>query len=602
MVPGLDVEYLGRHAEATSAKRGIIMPREDTSVGNAAFTHLFELNVAAVVVGSLSLISTIVAVAWFLRMRRGFRHEYVAKLLPMPFLEDFCSFFANETSYSLILLLILSDMLKTLWLVLLPVVELVHGRIPSNSTFCQVSGFFLSAGIEACDMAVLLMAVHTGLYIFKGRGGLYPYRFSAYAIVATGSLMLTSLAFLNNPGFVNSGPYCYLPARPDWTNRALSWIPRYVVCVVILCTYTCIYVYVRWIMNKVEEPARVRKPDEQLFSRTQQTPRRGSVPPTPPIAYHGLIPPTPPCDLTLTDYGWNRNPRYTKGARHGQTNNLRKASLVQLGGKELLPSPVLLATSHFDCDERTLFLAKNQLKECSGNETCITGSKDEDQSMPTVSRPTTAQHTVWCTCMVCSGSSPPQIQSQLNIELRLQDDACEVESLPSLVLSPTTLNETGMPRSRLKVRRQLGQLFIYPVVYILGWIMPFVGHMMEADKSGKPFYVIIAGLISICIQGFADSLVFLLLEKPWRHGRQPGSICRLVPLRRYSTVKGATTRVGRTREEMLVDGRIARRRREREQIERRRERLGSDSHKREWWDVTLAGIDETTDEDLKSDF
>lgn len=495
-------------------------------------------------------------------------------------------------------------MLKTLWLVLLPIVELVHGRIPSNSTFCQISGFFLSAGIEACDMAVLLMAVHTGLYICKGRGGLYPYRLSAYAIVATGSLMLTSLAFLNNPGFVNSGPYCYLPARPDWTNRALSWIPRYVVCVFIMCTYTCIYVYVRWIMNKVGEPARPRKPDEQLFSGTQQTPRRGSLPPTPPIAYHGLIPPTPPSDLTPVHYGWNRSTRYTKGARYGQTNNDRKSSSspIQMGGKQLLPSPVLLATSHSDCDDRTLFLAKNQIKECSRKEHCSTGFKDEDQSTPTVSRLTTAHHNIWCACSICSGTSTPQVQSPRNIELRLQDDTCEAESMPSLVLSPTTLNETGMPRSRHKVHRQLGQLFIYPVVYILGWIMPFVGHMMEAEKTGRPFSVIIAGLISICIQGFVDSLVFLLLEKPWRHGRQEGSICRLVPLRRYSTVKGATTRVGRTREEMLVDGRIARIRRNREQIERRRERLGLDSDKREWWDVTLAGIDETGDEDLKSDF
>lgn len=84
MVPVLNVEYPVRHEEETSAKRGLIIPRlEDTSVGNAAFAHLFELNVAAVAVGTLSLISTIVAVAWFLRMRRGFRHEYVANMLPM---------------------------------------------------------------------------------------------------------------------------------------------------------------------------------------------------------------------------------------------------------------------------------------------------------------------------------------------------------------------------------------------------------------------------------------------------------------------------------------------------------------------------------------
>lgn len=53
---------------------------------------------------------------------------------------------------SLIMLLIQSDMFKALWYMLYPIVVFTHGPVPSNSTFCQVNGFFLALGIEASGM------------------------------------------------------------------------------------------------------------------------------------------------------------------------------------------------------------------------------------------------------------------------------------------------------------------------------------------------------------------------------------------------------------------------------------------------------------------
>jgi len=54
--------------------------------------------------------------------------------------------------YSLIMLLIQSDMFKALWFMLYPIVTFLHGPIPSNSKFCQVNGFFISLGIEASGL------------------------------------------------------------------------------------------------------------------------------------------------------------------------------------------------------------------------------------------------------------------------------------------------------------------------------------------------------------------------------------------------------------------------------------------------------------------
>ncbi|KAG8426723.1 coupled receptor [Metarhizium acridum] len=564
MVSGRDVKHPVRHG-GIAANAGPTIPSLGyTSTGNLTSEHLLELHVAAVVVGFTSLLATLVAVVFFIQMRRNFRHD-------------------------LILLLILSDMLATLWLVLLPAIELARGRIPSNSTICQISGFFLSVGIEACDLTVLLIAVHTALYIFRGRSGLYPYRFPAYTLVATGSLMLTSLAFINNPGFVNSGAYCYFPARPTWTLRFLSWVPRYVVWAVMVFIYTCIYIYVRWTMIKVDEPNKRRKVDEPFFSRLQQLPRRGSVPSTPPIAYHGLIPPTPPCDNKQPDYGWNR------GARYGQHGKSRKGSLIGSGGGQSLPKPAVSATSQTDCEERTLIVTKDPFKDYPPSVHHRNGSKEEATALSPANYPAPAQHTIGCSCMVCIGADKPHVPPPLNIELRLQGGSGEAELLPSLVLSPTTLSETGMPSSRHKIRRQLRRKFIYPVIYILGWMVPLAAHVSQADRTGRPFPLVLAGLMSICIQGLVASVVFLMLEKPWRHRKRPG--CFMSP-RKCSTMKNSSARVGRTREEMHVEGRLAKTRRDREEEDQRRQPQRSETHKREWWDATLAGIDESGDEYL----
>ncbi|KAG7150608.1 G protein-coupled receptor GPR1 like [Verticillium longisporum] len=113
---------------------------------------------------SLFTLSLIVLVTyWFFRMRRSFRHD-------------------------LIMLLIVSDGLEALFFMIFPIVDFAMGPIQSESVFCQMSGFFLAVGIEASDIAVALIAIHTALYIFKprqlnGQSGLYPYRRTAYAVL-----------------------------------------------------------------------------------------------------------------------------------------------------------------------------------------------------------------------------------------------------------------------------------------------------------------------------------------------------------------------------------------------------------------------------------
>ncbi|GAO17960.1 hypothetical protein UVI_02056290 [Ustilaginoidea virens] len=398
--------------------------------------------------------------------------------------------------------------------------ELAHGNVSSTSTICQISGFFLSVGIEACDLAVLLMAAHTALYILRGRSGLYPYRYLAYILVAAVSLMLASLAFINQPAFFNSGPYCYLPHQPGWTSRALSWIPRYVIIAAIMLTYTFIYVYVTCVLKNFEKGDGMNGANGARPTHEHSASDQTWVPPTPPIVYHGLLPPTPSSDGVFKAYAWKKNPQLSEAVltqSKGNAQSTLKPRQENEGAKQLhMPKPQVV--------ERTSFPANQEPGQSAGGD-----------------------------------------------------------------------QVTGMPGVRQKIRRQLGHLFLYPLVYVAGWLIPFISHVMGGHESAKPFGLVLAGLTSLCIQGMADSLVFLLLEKPWRFWNKGGSGCRLFDWCKQPAIKGNKSKVGRTREEMLIAGTMARQRRQREAEEGRVDRTSSVSRGREWWDVVFAGIDDCSD-------
>jgi G protein-coupled receptor GPR1 len=83
---------------------------------------------------------------------------------------------------------------------------------------------------------------------------------------------------------------------------------------------------------------------------------------------------------------------------------------------------------------------------------------------------------------------------------------------------------TAVQRRRQTILRQLRLLFIYPVVYMLMWVMPFVAHAMSYSDyyAQHPIYAIrILNIVAQCSMGFVDIAVFCWREKPWRH--IPGS-------------------------------------------------------------------------------
>lgn len=155
--------------------------------------------------------------------------------------------------------------------------------------------------------------------------------------------------------------------------------------------------------------------------------------------------------------------------------------------------------------------------------------------------------------------------------------------------------DAEMVRTRDKIRRQLRFLFIYPLVYMGMWVVPFVSHVLQYDDkfaTHSPFALSAISTVFICSQAAVDCWLFSTREKPWKH--IPGSDGTFWgSLKFWTGWKGVSKRrvvrgPGKTRDEMLREARAAHRRREMEvsQLEAghgsRPESVAR--RDREWWE------------------
>lgn len=558
---------------------------------------------------------------------------------------------------SLIILLIQSDTLKSIVFIILPIIEIARGPVASGGATCQISGFFLTVGFEACDIAVLLLALHTALYIFRGRGGLYPYRHGAFAVFLAVPLLLASLAFINKPAFTNSGRYCHLPSKPRWASLALSWIPRYLILVTICVTYVSTYVYVQILMNRFGAACGGDRPPASL---------------TPPIADHGLLPPTPPPveGSTPPAESGDESPAASMAA-DGHTMAHRGRSGDHDDQRALVQGPLVDAS----CTKETTRPDADPSHPVYQQERCALSNLEmatpASRQMVAKTAPPGARLTLsepparyaqsksgWPWTQLASRTSPrnswnrPLLATAPAQISRPPMETCSPTPTPPSRLRTVFRRGTGSPDStarvgcqrvatlgtppgmtkmRDKIRRQLGQLFIYPAVYIVVWLIPFVSQTADSASLNRPsFGLAVASLASLCVQGVADALVFSLLEKPWRYPRRvtsdhgvllwwwsiggggrgrgqgagrSGSSSFMPCWPVLSTVDGhPSSGAGRTRDEMLMDSRAARLRRDDELAERRmlrRTEPGSaETRPREWWDVHLGNLDSWDNDDV----
>ncbi|KAF4973913.1 hypothetical protein FZEAL_9139 [Fusarium zealandicum] len=550
----------------------------------------YALHVATLAVSSISILATILTSFWFFRMRRSFRHD-------------------------LIMLLIYSDMFKGFWLLLFPAVELVAGKIETEQTFCQVSGFFLSLSIEASDVAVALITIHTALYIFRGEQGLYPFRRIAYAVAAVIPVLLASLTFISSPGYINTGQFCYLPFNPMWKRLALTWFPRYLAFTIILFLCIAIYVYVRVLVSRFESGSDDSKNTlsrmsniESLDPPLQPT---ATVPPTPPIACHGLIPSGRSSrrnSLSLPEERFRRlslttlsNPNMDAPTM-SHPSKLHSARFARRGsaqmwsaqfGTDLTTPPY----SHSTREPDSYFRISMGTTRC-GEEDAVGPLEIQTQTelvqavqAPEATTPTYTTDSAGDLFHKPSDEStapPSRTPSLPNIFSMLRRQPNNAQGSESAVaLSQGDFNTPGTVKTREKIVRQLRLLFIYPLVYVAIWILPFIVQLTGYGK-GAPYGMRLASIIFLSLHGLADAVVFSLKEEPWKHGRSFN--VQSLKFWRRKAQSDVGPRVGRTRDEMMLDGRQARTRRDRELVDKKLERrvgpAAQESRRAtpEWWD------------------
>ncbi|KAG6366124.1 hypothetical protein INS49_000300 [Diaporthe citri] len=394
--------------------------------------------------------------------------------------------------HDLILLLIASDLTKSLWFVIYSSITLNHLlSTDSGSAFCQVSGFFFAMGIEASDAAVFLIALHWTVYIFRsnraaGESGIYPYRYLAFTFYVLFPTLMASLAFFTRfPAYVDTGA-----AEPTFE-----------------------------------------------FTETG----------------HKLQPPRP------------------------------SLSTLKLGGKvENLPSrqsPSQCRIS-FDFYRRPISTTMEEDDTSKGERLNVGRSRNLN-------------------------GSQMHIYTVLQQGPSSEREGDPTPSTPIASLDYETLESDGISRSRDRIRRQLRLLFIYPAVYGCVWVFPLVSDVIgfHKDHNQRPFWILVASIVSLSVQGMADTIVFCLREKPWRHTK--GGFWENLGIFVNGLSFDSRNEIGRTREEMFHDGSRARLRREEEmEREQRASRMspGCTSQvyvSRNWWDVELHGDDEVESQDGK---
>ncbi|KAI0999800.1 hypothetical protein K3495_g8398 [Podosphaera aphanis] len=531
------------------------------------------LMIVALVSALISVASSTLAFYWFVKMRRNFRHD-------------------------LIMLLIQSDMFKALWFMVYPLVVFLNGPIRDDSSFCQISGFFLTVGIEQADVAALIIAVHSALFIFHHKPfskekGLYPYRHSAYAFWCIFPIIVASLAFIGGRNaYVAEGTYCYLQVRPVWYRLALDWIPRYIIFLVILSLYGSIYYYARRkFHNFRKDEIDIPRPTRwamfpKYFFRSTHLFNRGQTP-----------------ELSPTSI-WNEEANFVAKLEGSRRSFADVGRFTALASYPPVNGTSIVSSTNTMIDEESFpALAPSQPLPLFFSPSMNYESTYIDFQTVTKSRATS-----WTDSSLIRFASQKLSNNDIFNFTRRPSNIENINVSPlklqPLYDSPRQMSaKVEIIATRDKIRRQLRFLFIYPLVYVGMWIVPFVTHILQYEDRyalNPPFALTCVTTVCTCIQAAVDCWLFSTREKPWRH--IPGSDGSFCGSLKFWTGWDCARNIipqtgpGKTRDEMVREARVAYQRRDDEMAQRRNQiespRVNSEPYQkspRSWWDLDKNG-------------
>lgn len=332
------------------------------------------------------------------------------------------------------------------------------------------------------------MALHSAIQVFYpstlvSSDGLYPVRRYVYVLAFVLPILMAGLAFVNpDYAYVSQGSFCALPIRPFWYRLAFTWVPRYIIILVIIGIAVAIYVHVGF-------------------------------------KFHGFS----HADSSFVSF------KTSDGSNTTHTNTQDEAKMedvtFELDNMHSRPQPKRRLSSIGDDMPRRASAPQATSSSSShmpqrGNSTrSLPGSSlNLARSHLEIARPTLLS--------IPSGQSfidpiSPLGNPRFNTENSPNNNSSSLPSPSNHLPTPPVQSggQLSQAKRRQRIHRQLRLIFIYPLVYSLMWLIPFAMHCMNYwDKyAHHPIEGLrVSANLCISLMGFVDALIFSLREKPWR--------------------------------------------------------------------------------------
>ncbi|KAJ9669566.1 G protein-coupled receptor gpr1 [Coniosporium apollinis] len=450
-------------------------------------TARLAIQYTALTSSTLSIISCSLAFYWFCRMRKRFRHK-------------------------LIMLLVLGDLVRAMWYFVHAIVSVGHGAISTSSPFCQTSGFMVQWGTEATAMQILLP-----IFRASNSDGLFRWRHWVYLCIVSVSTLMSGLAFVNpHDAFVSNGPFCSLPIRPFWYRLALAWIPRYVIIFIVLSLAIAVYTYVGFHFRSYNEAERRSslpslspdEPSQVAVESHHEGPDISNSPGVPALEKEDSPQQTDDFAQEKDDFAQETTdfdawrPDFVRAASG------RRPSVVTFQTNDSIPTVPKLTSDvgKSDAQPKVNGLVNSSKSQRRKSIASFSTAFSRSTSF-TVSE-----------CATVNDYARPSESEDAFPGSSAEDQTSRANKRRGRRRGPKTADQ-HMARTRANILRQLGLLFIYPVIYIVLWIPPFVFHCMQYSDywaHHPPASLSVVVIFCLTIMGAADCLVFSMRERPWR--------------------------------------------------------------------------------------
>jgi G protein-coupled receptor GPR1 len=349
------------------------------------------------------------------------------------------------------------------------------------------------------------------------------------SFLATVPFLFAGLAFLNPQGaYEYNAGVCWLPIQPVWYRLALSWIPRYMIFVTILVLSFTVYFHVGnqfdsfqklWSSSRRESHVHrwrhhLGNHDSKHGTPTAWTPNGGAPSIQIPMPLRKMSD-----EVTVARHRVSLDENRRSSKTTGKSAHYTDTDMEM----EVIPDR-----------EENSSIAVERLDNANGLPT--TDSGIHLGALSSSPDPPSAQRDSSSTTNYVGKAAPRTKSGPGRLMRSAFRGASEPLKAPLERYHPDTEGNIGdnaandmLEAKRATIMLQIRMNFTYPIVYVALWIFPFVLHCMQYKAMyarDPPSGLAALSILCISSMGFANCLIFLVREQPWRIlGTFPDWLC-----------------------------------------------------------------------------